>query len=346
MRPAEQLSGMTLPSGWIVESQITRKPTSTGGRFSTGYTCRNANGQRGFLKAMDYSEAFKDPTPALMLHSMTSAYLFEKRLCEKCRDSGITRVARALESGTIDLVPADPFKKVEYLIFELADGDVRTHLDSFSELDLLFTFNVLHHVSAGLRQLHGASIAHQDLKPSNVLIFDGVESKIGDLGRAWTADLASPCDGLVIPGDTGYAPPEMLYGQVSPDATTRRYGCDMYHLGSIVVFLFSRTHMTALITKHLPPLYRSTFWSGTYADVLPYVQTAFADSLAEFGSAVPEVVRGEVVDIVKLLCEPDPSRRGHPNGRVALAGPTAMERFVTRFNLLAYRVETGLLKDN
>ena len=41
--------------------------------------------------------------------------------------------------------------------------------------------------AAALRQLHAAQMAHQDLKPSNVLVFkaEGM-SKLGDMGRAWS----------------------------------------------------------------------------------------------------------------------------------------------------------------
>lgn len=53
--------------------------------------------------------------------------------------------------------------------------------------------------------LHGLDIAHQDLKPSNV---------------------------LPIAGDPTYAPPELLYNYVPADWNVRRYACDVYLLGA------------------------------------------------------------------------------------------------------------------
>lgn len=61
--------------------------------------------------------------------------------------------------------PANSFTKVDYLIFELADGDVRSHLDAMPAFDAAFLLRTLHHVATGLQQLHRAQIAHQDLNP-------------------------------------------------------------------------------------------------------------------------------------------------------------------------------------
>ena len=44
----------------------------------------------------------------------------------------------------------------------------------------------LHHIAVGLQQLHGEGIAHQDLKPSNVLFFETFGAKLADLGCADT----------------------------------------------------------------------------------------------------------------------------------------------------------------
>jgi serine/threonine protein kinase len=185
MNPAEMLEGMKLDSGWDVVEKIIKRPNATGGFFSTGYRVRHQDGKEGFLKAMDYSNAFDNPDPklaSLLLNQMTDAYLFEKELCDRCRDQCLRRVVHAIASGTVKTNPKDKHSIVEYLIFELADGDVRLHLDTHAQLDLAFTLRTLHNVAAALNQLHLADIAHQDLKPSNVLVFARTKiSKIGDL---------------------------------------------------------------------------------------------------------------------------------------------------------------------
>jgi serine/threonine protein kinase len=343
LRPAENLTGVKLQTGWTVESIVSKKPTATGGNFSTGYRVRHDDGREGFLKAMDYTEALRAFDAAQALKSMTESYLFEKRICDSCKDANLRRVVRAIESGSI--IPKDAsqaFARVEYLIFELADGDIRNHLDAQQKFDMAFALRVLHNTAVGLEQLHNTGMAHQDLKPSNVLVFSeerGGGSKIGDLGRAWASDIKSPHDHLIVAGDRGYAPPELVYNSVATDARSRRLACDMYHFGSMISFMFSKVHMTAYLAKHLAPGHRIIAWGGTYEDVLPYVQAAFAAALKEIEPNIPEPYRDELIEMVRQLCEPDPQKRGHPHNRIGDTMRFSLNRYISRLDYLAKKAE-------
>jgi serine/threonine protein kinase len=112
---------------------------------------------------------------------MTAAYLFECAVLKRCGERNLDRVVRAITSGTITINEPSANGVVEYLIFELADGDVRSHLRFSADFDLAWRLRCLHHIATGLKQLHGCGIAHQDLKPSNVLVFAGTTSKLSDL---------------------------------------------------------------------------------------------------------------------------------------------------------------------
>jgi eukaryotic-like serine/threonine-protein kinase len=344
MQPAQMLVGRNLPGGWTVLKFASRAKNATGGMFSTGYVIENEDGRKAFLKAMDYVFAFNQPNTAEVLEAMTNAYLFEKRVCEKCSNHSLRRVVHAFESGSLQANQGQPFSKVEYLIFELADGDIRAHLDAQSQFDVAFALRTLHHVATGLDQLHRAEIAHQDLKPSNVLVFQsGGGSKIGDFGRAWSKEFRAPHDNQPVAGDMTYAPPELLYGDVAADVSKRRYGCDAYHFGSLIVFMFTRVHSNALISKYLAMEHRPFNWSGKYADVLPYVQAAFAQALSDFSQHLPEFLKEDLVGIVAQLCEPDSSKRGHPLNRQGHTNQFGLERYVSMFNLLAHRAELDLI---
>ena len=225
--PAKLLLGRTLPEGWTVERAVVPPPFATGGTFSASYIV-NRNGQRAFLKAMDYTAALGSVDPARALAQMTAAYNFERDLLEKCQSHRLSRIVRVLDAGTLPSTAGDAASVVQYLVFELADGDIRSFVRIDTELDVAWSLRMMHHVTAALRQLHAAGIAHQDVKPSNVLIFQSRRSKLADLGRASDRDRQSPFDELRCAGDRTYAPPELLYGEVSTDWSSRRLACDPF----------------------------------------------------------------------------------------------------------------------
>jgi eukaryotic-like serine/threonine-protein kinase len=140
------------------------------------------------------------------------------------------RVIRAIGDGTA-VVDNGPLGRVPYIIFELAEGDARSHLAALSSVDVAWKLRSLHDTATGLRQLHTAGIAHQDLKPSNILVIGGA-SKLADLGRASHASISGPSDEVVFAGDNAYAPPELMYGHVDPGFAARRFGADFYLLGA------------------------------------------------------------------------------------------------------------------
>jgi serine/threonine protein kinase len=245
---------------------------------------------------------------------------------------------RRFSSGKV-ILDGDPAAGlVQYLIFEKADGDVRQQLAAFDVFDLRWKFLCLRHVATALKQLHGERIAHQDVKPSNVLLFKG-DSKLADLGRAACQDVSAPHEGFFVPGDPSYAPPELLYGFVSPEWTIRRLGCDIYLLGSMVVWFFTGLGSTALLVDRLHETHRPTSWRGTYSEVLPYLRDAFGQVLENFRVDVPAGSAADLSRIVQELCEPDPALRGHPKERTRPGNRFSLERYISAFDLLAARAQ-------
>jgi eukaryotic-like serine/threonine-protein kinase len=176
-------------------------PALRGGQFSCGYKVKK-DGKIAFLKALDYSKA-EDIALATGIDTLTAlqglinAYQFERNLLQQCKQKRMDRIVMALEDGSVR-VDTGTFGEVNYLIFEEADGDVRKHLSLFHNLNVLWILKCLHHVATGLYQLHSAKVAHQDLKPSNVLVFDGNLSKVADLGCASIQGTISPRDELEL----------------------------------------------------------------------------------------------------------------------------------------------------
>ena len=317
MSGRDELIGLTLTAGWKVLRQVPRSAGDTGGNFSTGYIVESPAGVEHFLKAIDFSRALKSLDPARELQLLTEAFNLERDILEIAKN--LSRVVTSVGDGTI--AAGAPPEMVQYLILELAEDNLRRMAVASRRLPMSLALKALHNVAAGLRQLHGKQVAHQDMKPSNALKFSDGEFKVCDVGRASMKGRSAPHDGCSVAGDYGYAPPELLYGQVDPDFVVRRWGCDAYLLGSLSAFLVTGSSMTALIFQELAPTAHPGAWTGTYAAVLPQVRAAFARAMDRVALEVaPDApYRAELVLCVRQLCDPDPGVRGHPNTRAVMA---------------------------
>lgn len=343
MRPAERLLGEELNGGWKVIDRVTRLPNQTGGHFSHGYIVEKADGTRGYLKALDYTQALQSADPAAVLEGMTKAYNFERRLCERCNKRSFRRVVRALDAGTVN-VEGSPYGTVQYIIFELADRDIRVHLDQLERLDIALILRATHHIAVGVQQLHSVGIGHEDLKPSNVLVFDEEGTKVADLGRASAKGIEAPHDGAVIKGDLNYAPPELLYQYQYGSWDDRAFSCDLYHVGSLLAFFLTRHDMTSLIVSHLDPMFHWNRIQEPYSNVLVYLHDAFALAIDDCLEQAPGRLNSPLRELLSMMCNPDPNRRGHPRTIDSVhVNSYSLERFVSSLDLLASKAEHGLL---
>jgi serine/threonine protein kinase len=339
-RPAEKLEGLVLQGGWTVGPVITRGANQSGGYFSTSYTVTALGGGQAFLKAMDYVEALNSTDPAKALNAMTQAYLFERNLVRECRERNMSHVVRAIDDGKV-LVDQQP---VEYLIFELADGDVRGYLSSVAPLDHVWRLTCLHNLFIGNQQLNKAHIAHQDMKPSNALTYGAQKQKIADLGRAWQRDVASPFDSLRCAGDRRYAPPESLYASGLGDSEEVRFAADFYLLGSMMLFFFTGFQATAALIARLNPAHRWTVWNGTYQEALPYLEHAFTSVVEDLRSSItnPRLAK-ELCEMVTQMCHPDIAKRGDHLHRAAIGSRFSLQRFISRLDRLRSEAISGKL---
>lgn len=337
--PHELLEGLDLGNGWQVIRRLSPVPGATGGSFSCGYLVRHESGSEGFLKALDFfSGLIYSADIARDLQPLLDTFNFERDLLDRCKKRRLSRIVTALDHGTIrvNAVPP-PLNAVFYIIFELAEGDVRGYLETTGELTHAWAIRVLHHVAVALQQLHSISIAHQDLKPSNVLQFQNrTSSKLADLGRAAVRGQQPPhyTDGFA--GDRGYAPPELLYGAGTTLAwNERRLGCDLYHLGSLISSLFTTVGMTSLILMELDQTLHFDCWRGSYDDALLFLRPAFDDAVQYVAEEVPIDFRADLRTALLQLCDPDPRRRGHPRDRGSAGNPFGLQRYVSLFARLA-----------
>ena len=338
--PAHKLGGLTLDGGWKV-GEMHRPEDATGGKYSVCYFVER-NGEKAFLKALDFSKAADSPDLPTALQALVEAYNFERSVLQTCLQRKMDRVVTPLQDGSVK-IDDSMFGTVSYLILEWAERDIRTQLAAFRAIDRAWRLRSLHHIATGLNQLHKAGIAHQDIKPSNVLVFGNNLSKVADLGRAALKGTHGPADNETLAGTKSYAPPELLYGYLDPEWNRRRFGTDVYLLGSMVFFFFTGLSATAALFTQLASQYQPVAWAGTYQDVLPYVRNAFGDSMRAFAEPLTNDVRSSLTTAVSQLCDPDPALRGHPLNRIG-SHQYSLERYVALFDLLARRAEIELVR--
>jgi serine/threonine protein kinase len=186
------LPGTTLNGRWTVGRPTKATPGQTGGCFSITFECADVqSGKPVFLKVVDVNSAIMNysntmPIPDIMI-KIAEEHKFESNLMNECKEARLHRVVVGLDHGAVQVTGFSG--PVLFLVFELAKGD--THKVKSTTPALArglesdrWWLETLHHVSTGLHHLHQKAIAHQDVKPSNILFFDQAGAKVADLGRS------------------------------------------------------------------------------------------------------------------------------------------------------------------
>ena len=349
--PKDRLLGKTVGSGWAVVEALYRPEGATGGAFSTGYFVER-NGVRAFLKAMDLTNALLSPVETQLqeLSRVVDTIQFEGMLLQRCAEQGLSRVIRLIEQEVVetDTASSDAIQKaaarVHVFIFELGGKDVRQNFGSATPEDARLRLAVSHDIAVAVQQLHKTGIAHQDLKPSNVLEVSDGRHKVADLGRASLIGVAGPSDKWAFPGDMTYCPPEFAYGHIPADAVNRRFAADAYLIGSMIAFMFSLQGTTTLLQQALPehllpPRWQrvasANAWSGSYQDALPYLEQSMYQVRSYLEPYFPEFCRSELSEAFAQLCDPSPYRRGHPKARQGASKSPGIDRYVSLFDRLS-----------
>lgn len=347
-------------SGWKVLRKFAEPNYAkheTGGAFSVCYEVEK-NGIIAFMKVLDYVKIFKHNkgqlTPEIMQRAATE-FNYEKSLSRYCKNRKITKVVSFIDSGDVFF---DGFLfngSVSYIIYEIADGDVRKVMNLSSKTELAAKINSLsmklkslHDVSVGINQLHTNEISHQDIKPSNILSFSG-ESKIGDLGRSLIFDSEVVCPyPMRFNGDRNYAAPECFYPNYSATKEAL-YQVDNYMLGGLVTFYIAGVTFNLLLHNYLPDEYKflKIHQNESFINVLPDMINAYQNALSDFEKEIPiNEVKSGLVTMVSYLCNPDPAKRGHPKNVFTTSRTQNydLQRTIQELDLLQKKAELALIK--
>jgi len=335
--PAARLEGRELANGWAVGKRLDRPLDSEGELYSVGYEVRNRDGRAAYMKAHDYARAINDNVAEFsrVLAGMLDAHNFERDLNEHCTSVNLSRVVHVLDAGALTVQGSEI--PVNYLIFELATGDIRERLGDFNGDGLAWKLETIHQVGTGLSQLHRSRVMHQNLKPSSLMDFGDSGSKVGDLARAWFDGRSSP----LAQQDPVYAPPECLYEFELPDVEARLKARDLYMFGSVILFMFGGGSATCALLTNLPIGHHPGATAAEFEQALPHLIEASDKVADQLEESLGDPRLNGIADRFRELCNPDPRRRGHPDARGRHVDPYGLERYVSYFDHLAKTVDAS-----
>jgi serine/threonine protein kinase len=337
--PAELLVGLLLNQKWLVHERLAKDSADTGQTRSACYQAIAPDGNVVFVKAFDFRQDDKSGDTERLERNVRE-FNHERKIHEFCQK--LSRVTKIHGSGTITVEE----QAVHFIVCEFAPRSFRA-LQPPGDPDIPAHERLygLRKIASALVQLHGAGVAHQDVKPSNAVCFEDKFIKIADLGSSSCLHLPSPPhDDDQIVGQPSYAPYELLY----PNAGTstwqrRRFGCDAFLLGNLIFTAFVGASLTVAVLHGLDEKLRPDFCTCIYEELLPDLIIAHHALVPEFlGSSVPEVIKSDLIRLVMALTHPDPAKRGLSPGIVRGERNFDLHRCVGTLNTLARRAELDL----
>lgn len=183
--------------------------------------------------------------------------------------------------------------------------------------------------------MHTADIAHQDIKPSNILKFNNGDSKISDLGRVIDNLGMSPFNKYYFAGDQTYAPLEVKYRLPFSDFYDYKL-IDINGVGSLIYQTLTGVSLTTALVNETS-LIVPNIMRFDYHDALPFHCTAFFTLMYRIQQECEQKfdveVATQIVSIISEMCHPDMSKRGSPK-RVSKNQRVQFRRYSSKLNTL------------
>jgi WD40 repeat protein len=209
------------------------------------------------------------------------------------------RAAAAVRDEHVIDIHAVEEQPVPYLVMEYVEGQtLQQKLEKTGPLPVKKILRIGYQVAAGLAAAHKQGLIHRDVKPSNILLENGVERvKLSDFGLARAVDDASLTQSGLVAGTPMYMSPEQA------EARQVDHRSDLFSLGSVLY---------ALCTGHSP------FRAGSTLAVLKRVCEDTPRAVREVNADVPDWLAA----VVSKLLAKEPGDRYQTAREVAdvLAG--------------------------
>ena len=342
----KDLVGKTI-NGWHVNTSITNADATA--RYALFYEVTNTEGN-AIMKGLNYDQCHNGPLDGAkdrdsLISRESGAFHFESELANVCAGNHMGNVIRYLDSGSVEL-PDYVIKTVSYIVYEQSEGKIGDFLKFSSKTDFVVDLGMLidklrslHQVAKGIMQLHSHLIAHHNITPQSVEVFDkNTLTKVSGLQKSRThqALLHSPTSAKLFDGDYTFAPPEAIFNERISEEMGAYYQIDTYMLGNLIVYYLSSMNMTTLINRKCPfPLMEWASKGAEYKQVLPDIMKAFNESLDELKASIKvNELREPIIEIIEGLCNPDPEKRGYPGGFKRVQANADLQRVLAKLDLL------------
>ncbi len=204
-----------------------------------------------------------------------------KRFAREARAAAAVVHEHVVAIHNVENEGESPFLVMPYV----AGESLQQRIDRDGALELCEILRIAMQTASGLAAAHAQGLVHRDVKPSNILLEQGIErSLLTDFGLARTRDDASLTHTGYHPGTPQYMSPEQARG----DAVDAR--SDLFSLGSVIY---------AMCTGRAP------FRAETNYGVLRRITDNEPRRIREVNSVIPEWLEG----IVNKLLAKDVSQR-------------------------------------
>ena len=343
---SSDLVGKTV-GGWNVISKLDNNDTTT--RYSSFFYVEK-NEVKAIMKVIDSEKCIRgDKEDELSRNALmsreTTAFNYETKIAEICAGMHMGNVIRYITSGEVE-IEGYPIPTVTYIVYEQSEGKISDFLTFNSQASftadlgmLIDKLKSLHQVAKGVRQLHAHNIAHSNITPFSIEVFNSSEIfKLSGIhtSRSQQSDLQSPEHYRLFNGDFTYAPPEAFFAYKISDEMAAYYQIDTYMLGNMIVYYLTALNLTTLLNCNLPySLKEMGSRNANYLAVLPEILNAFNTVLNDLKSCVKIAeLRQPLLNLIECLCNPDPDRRGYPGNFKTSRANADLQRVITQLDVL------------
>ena len=175
-------------------------------------------------------KAFDPSLHRVVAVKVLAPYLAHNPLARKRFIREAQAIAAVCHDHVITIHAIDESAEQPKIVMQFISGmSLQEKLDTEGSLDLKEILRIGMQTASGLAAAHAQGLVHRDVKPSNILLENGIQRvKLTDFGLARAVDDASLTQSGVIAGTPQYMAPEQANG----DAVD--YRADLFSLGSVM----------------------------------------------------------------------------------------------------------------